>query len=170
MNSESSGWIGADSMNHWHGWGWQMVSLGNKAYAMGGYRDYCNDPWCPVDIAIEVMERYDGDTNQWTDVASYPLYIYNHCMAADEETGRIWVMGGQYRTGTYRNESHDWGELRYYEVALEFTCHSLSHRKSLFTFLRKQTISKSIIPGVNKQLAWHLEHEMAQATSCMWDC
>ena len=103
---------------------WQTIAfskilLGNKAYAMGGYRDYCNSEGCPVDIAIEVMERYDEDTNQWTDVASYPLYIYNHCMAADEETGRIWVMGGQYRTGTYRNESHDWGELRYYEVALE---------------------------------------------------
>ena len=126
MDEENSGWIGAAAMNHWHGWGWQMVSLGNKAYAMGGYRDYCNEPSCGVDIAIEYMERYDEDTNAWTNVASYPLYIYNHCMVADEETGRIWVMGGQYRTGTHRNESHDWSELRYYEVALWFTFQSIN--------------------------------------------
>ena len=116
MDDESSDWIDAASMNYWHGFGWQMVSLGNKAYAMGGYRDYSGDT---PDIAIEYMERYDPDTNSWTNVASYPLYIHNHCMAADEETGRIWVMGGQYRTGTYRNESHDWSELRYYEVPVK---------------------------------------------------
>ena len=117
MDDESSDWIGAASMNHWHGWGWQMVSLGNKAYAMGGYRPSSSSG--SEDIAIEYMERYDEDTNSWTNVASYPLYIYNHCMTADEETGRIWVMGGQYRTGTYRNESHNWSELRYYEVAVK---------------------------------------------------
>ena len=116
MDDESSDWINAAGMNHWHGQWWQMVSLGNKAYAMGGYRDYSGDT---PDIAIEYMERYDENTNAWTNVASYPLYIYNHCMAADEETGRIWVMGGQYRTGTYRNESHDWSELRYYEVPVK---------------------------------------------------
>ena len=98
--------------------------LGNKAYAMGGYRDYDETP----DIAIDNMERYDEDTNSWTNVASYPLYIYNHCMVSDEETGRIWVMGGQYRTGTYRNESHDLSELRYYEVAAYIIYpHSFSH-------------------------------------------
>ena len=118
MDDESSGWLGAAPMNHWHGWGWQMVSLGNKAYSMGGYRDYYNDG-TTVDIAIDTMERYDEEANTWTDVAPYPRYIYNHCMAADEETGRIWVMGGQYRTGTYRNESHDWSEVRYYEVTVD---------------------------------------------------
>ena len=56
MDDESSDWTGAAAMNHWHGWGWQMVSLGNKAYAMGGYRDYSGDT---PDIAIEYMERYN---------------------------------------------------------------------------------------------------------------
>ena len=46
-------------------------------------------------------------------MAWYPLYIYNHCMVADEETGRIYVVGGQHRSGTV---DHDWSELRYYEV------------------------------------------------------
>ena len=116
MDSTDSDWTGTKQMNHWHGWGWQMVSLGNKAYAMGGYRDYCNEPGCPVDKAVDYMERYDPDANQWTNVASYPRYIYQHCMVADEETGRIYAMGGRYRTGTYRNESHDWSEMYYYEV------------------------------------------------------
>ena len=116
MDSTDSNWINAKGMNHWHGWGWQMVSLGNKAYAMGGYRDYCNEPGCPVDIAVDYMERYDEDANQWTNVASYPRYIYQHCMVADEEAGRIYAMGGRYRGGTYRNESHDWSEMYYYEV------------------------------------------------------
>ena len=116
MDRTDSNWINAKGMNHWHGWGWQMVSLGNKAYAMGGYRDDCNEPGCPVDIAVDYMERYDEDANQWTNVKSYPRYIYNHCMVADEEAGRIYAMGGRYRGGTYRNESRDWNEMYYYEV------------------------------------------------------
>ena len=146
MDDESSDWIHAASMNHWHGWGWQMVSLGNKAYAMGGYRDYSGDT---PDIAIEYMERYDPDTNSWTNVASYPLYIYNHCMAADEETGRIWVMGGTYRSGS---SNHDWSELRYYQVVIIV----------LMT-------EKNCCKGIYQHLAWYLEHDMAQTTPRMWN-
>ena len=117
MDETSSDWIPAASMNHWHGRRWQMVSLGKKAYAMGGFRDYSNSVGCPVDIGLQVMERYDEDTNMWTDVAPYPINIHNHCMAPDEETGRIWVIGGRYISGT---TGHDTGDLRYYEVDVEF--------------------------------------------------
>ena len=110
MDSESGDWENAGRMIRWHGWGWDMVSLSNKAYAMGGYLDYMppRDDW-----VLETMERYDEDTNAWSEVAWYPLYIYNHCMVADEETGRIWVVGGQRRDGDY---NYDLNELRYYEV------------------------------------------------------
>merc|ERR1712107_233969 len=54
----------------------------------------------------------DSTALTWTDVAWYPHYIFNHCMAPDEETGRIYVLGGQRRNGPY---NEDWGELRYYE-------------------------------------------------------
>ena len=112
MDSESGDWQHAKRMIRWHGWGWDMVSLGNKAYVMGGFQDILGDDW-----VLETMERYDEDTNQWTDVAWYPLYIYNHCMVADEETGRIWVVGGQHRSSQGSEPSdHDWSELRYYEV------------------------------------------------------
>ena len=112
MDSESGDWQHAKGMNRWHGWGWDMVSLGNKAYVMGGFQDILGDDW-----VLETMERYDEDTNRWSDVAWYPLYIYNHCMVADEETGRIYVVGGQHRSvqGSYPSD-HDWSELRYYEV------------------------------------------------------
>ena len=125
MDETSSDWIPAASMNHWHGRRWQMVSLGKKAYAMGGFRDYGNNAGCPVDIGLQVMERYDEDTNMWSDVAPYPINIHNHCMAPDEETGRIWVIGGRYISGT---TGHDRGDLRYYEV--ECRIHQVSNLKS----------------------------------------
>ena len=111
MNSANAPWKTAATMRHWHGRDFDMVSLGGKAYAMGGlrsYRSYTN-------VAINKMERYDENSNSWTDVAAYPLTIWRHCMAADEETGRIWVMGGTYRSGS---SNHDWSELRYYQVAM----------------------------------------------------
>ena len=111
MNSANSPWKTAATMRHWHGRDFDMVSLGGKAYAMGGlrsYRSYTN-------VAINKMERYDENSNSWTDVAAYPLTIWRHCMAADEETGRIWVMGGTYRSGS---SNHDWSELRYYQVVI----------------------------------------------------
>lgn len=111
MNSANDPWKTAATMRHWHGRDFDMVSLGGKAYAMGGlrsYRSYTN-------VAINKMERYDENSNSWTDVAAYPLTIWRHCMAADEETGRIWVMGGTYRSGS---SNHDWSELRYYQVAM----------------------------------------------------
>ena len=43
----------------------------------------------------------------------HPHYIFNHCMAPDEETGRIYVLGVQPRDGAY---NEDWSELRYSEV------------------------------------------------------
>ena len=111
MNAANSAWQTAATMRHWHGKDWDMVTLSGKAYAMGGlrsYRSYTN-------VAINKMERYDENSNSWTDVAAYPLTIWRHCMAADEETGRIWVMGGTYRSGS---SNHDWSELRYYQVAM----------------------------------------------------
>ena len=111
MNAANSAWQTAATMRHWHGRDFDMVSLGGKAYAMGGlrsYRSYTN-------VAINKMERYDENSNSWTDVAAYPLTIWRHCMAADEETGRIWVMGGTYRSGS---SNHDWSELRYYQVVI----------------------------------------------------
>ena len=125
MDDESSGWISADSMNFAHHQYYQMVALGKKAYAMGGIKIIKGSS----NLATNTMERYDEDTNQWTYVASYPHYIYHHCMVADEETGRIWVLGGRVQTGTYQNETHDWSEVRYYQVfilsfaaVLEYNC------------------------------------------------
>ena len=121
MDAETGGWTSASPLMRWHGWGFDMAALGNKAYVLGGYQDYYDkDDW-----VLETMERYDEDTNTWTDVAWYPHYIFNHCMAPDEETGRIYVLGGQRRNGPY---NEDWGELRYYEV-IAFT---LSYLISLF--------------------------------------
>ena len=111
MNNANQPWKTAATMRHWHGYDWDMVSLGNKAYAMGGYRNY----YSYTDVTLNYMERYDGDSNSWADVAPYPRTIFRHCMAADEETGRIWVMGGTYRSGS---SNHDWSELRYYQVAM----------------------------------------------------
>ena len=109
MNQANGPWNNAASMRHWHGNDWDMVALNGKAYAMGGLRKY----YSSSNVAINYMERYDGQTNKWTDVASYPLTIHRHCMTADEETGRIWVVGGTYRSGS---SNHDWSELRYYQV------------------------------------------------------
>ena len=55
MDSESGDWQSAKRMNRWHGWGWDMVSLGNKAYVMGGFQDFLGDDW-----VLETMERYDN--------------------------------------------------------------------------------------------------------------
>ena len=65
----------------------------------------------------------DSTALTWTDVAWYPHYIFNHCMAPDEETGRIYVLGGQRRNGPY---NEDWGELRYYEVIAFFFSYLIS--------------------------------------------
>ena len=111
MNFANTPWKNAATMRHWHGYDWDMVSLGGKAYAMGGYRNY----YGITDVALNNMERYDENSNSWADVAPYPRTIFRHCMAADEETGRIWVVGGTYRSGS---SNHDWKEVRYYEVAL----------------------------------------------------
>ena len=118
MNGYSQPWKIAASMRHWHGTDFDMVSLGSRAYAMGGLRNY----YGITNVALNIMERYDENSNSWTDVAPYPRTIYRHCMAADEETGRIWVMGGIYRSGT---TNHDWYELRYYEVGF----HNLNNSK-----------------------------------------
>ena len=118
MDDESSDWISADSMNFAHHQYYQMVALGKKAYAMGGIQKKSGSS----NLATNTMERYDEDTNQWTYVASYPHYIYHHCMVADEETGRIWVLGGRVQTGTYQNETHDWSEVRYYQVFIWSIC------------------------------------------------
>ena len=112
MDSETSGWQSADNMKYWHGSRFDMVALGGRAYAMGGFRDYTGN-----DINIELMERYDENTNKWSQVASYPMYIHYHCMVADEETGRIWSMGGQHRGGSYRNSTSDRSEVYYYQVS-----------------------------------------------------
>ena len=147
MNNANQPWKTAATMRHWHGYDWDMVSLGNKAYAMGGYRNYIY----PIDdIAINYMERYNEDSNSWADVAAYPRTIFRHCMAADEETGRIWVMGGTYRSGT---TNHDWSELRYYEVAM-------------ITLI---TEKYCLCTGIYQHLAWHLEPDMAQTTPRMRD-
>ena len=149
MDSESGGWETASPLIRWHGWGWDMVALGNKAYVMGGFQDPVGDDW-----VLETMERYDEDTNQWSEVAWYPLYLFNHCMVADEETGRIWVVGGQHRAPQgSKPTDHDWSELRYYEVPLllqvKFSCNFL---------------------GVFQHLARHLAHEVAPETPCLWNC
>ena len=54
MDSESGGWETASPLIRWHGWGWDMVALGNKAYVMGGFQDPVGDDW-----VLETMERYD---------------------------------------------------------------------------------------------------------------
>ena len=145
MDSESGDWEHARRMLRHHGWGWDMVSLGNKAYAMGGFQDFLGDDW-----VLETMERYDEDTNEWTEVAWYPLYMFNHCMVADEETGRIWVVGGQHRSGS---SDYDWSELRYYEVladaVLQFSLNFL---------------------GVFKLLARYLEYEVEPEAPFLWNC
>ena len=154
MDDESSGWISADSMNFAHHQYYQMVALGKKAYAMGGIKKSSSSSH----VATNTMERYDEDTNQWTYVASYPHYIYHHCMVADEETGRIWVLGGRVQTGTYQNETHDWSEVRYYQVfILFFGIHCIGDTKIPQT-------------GVNKHLARYLAPEMAPKTSLLRDC
>ena len=146
MDAETGGWKSASPLMRWHGWGFDMAALGNKAYVLGGYQDYYDrDDW-----VLETMERYDEDTNTWSDVAWYPHYIFNHCMAPDEETGRIYVLGGQRRNGPY---NEDWGELRYYEV-------------------RSLTILKRflLLSGVFKLVARHLEYEVAPTPPCVRDC
>ena len=112
MNCANCPWKNAATMRHWHGYDWDMVSLGSRAYAMGGYRNYRSI----TDIALNKMERYDENSNSWTDVAAYPRTIFRHGMAADEEPGRIWVVGGTYRSGT---SNYDWREVRYYQVAVK---------------------------------------------------
>ena len=147
MDSETGGWKSASSFMRWHGWGFDMAALGNKAYVLGGYQDYLPpaDDW-----VLETMERYDEDTNAWTDVAWYPHYIFNHCMAPDEETGRIYVLGGQRRNGAY---NEDWSELRYYEV------------RALLTISRQVLL----LSGIFQLLARHLEYEVASAAPCVRD-
>ena len=62
MDAETGGWKTASPLMRWHGWGFDMAALGNKAYVLGGYQDYYDrDDW-----VLETMERYDEDTDTWT--------------------------------------------------------------------------------------------------------
>ena len=143
MDSTTSGWESAAGMLWWHGYAFDMVALGGRAYAVGGYRDYTGN-----DIDIELMERYDENTNSWTQMASYPYYVHYQCMVADEETGRIWSMGGQHRGGSYRNSTSDRSEVYYYQVKMF---------RIIIGFA-----------GVEQLVAPRQEHDLAPAAPLLW--
>ena len=99
----SNNWVNTATMLRSHGEQWTMNSIGNKAYALGGWRHNQYD--------VEWLEEFDN--GKWSYKASFPYSIRSHCTAADEETGRLWVTGGLYHDG---NISHVRRDVHYYEV------------------------------------------------------
>ena len=125
----SENWVNTASMLRSHGEQWTFNSIGNKAYALGGWRYKQYD--------VEWLEEFDGV--KWSYKASFPYSIYRHCPAADEETGRLWVTGGTYHDGKGKHEKRD---VHYYEV----TCFVVS----LFWSLQ---YTKFLPSGLHQHLA-----------------
>ena len=116
-DANDNSWTNAKDLLRSHGEQWTMNSIGNQAYALGGYR--C----CGDDYSVSWLEQYKGNQDKWVYKADFPYSIYRHCTAADEETGRLWVTGGtHYYHGTHADgvpytSNHEKRDAHYYEVS-----------------------------------------------------
>ena len=86
-----------------------MVTLGNHLYVVGGYNYGEGGSNCRYTSA-----RITATGAEWEPIADFPRRIHRHSGVAEEEAGRIWVVGG-----------HDCEESRHEEPNINIIVHRL---------------------------------------------
>ena len=80
-----------------------MVRYLSSIYIVGGY-----DFWTGGSDCISSFHEYNHNTNAWTVKATMPITNHRHCAVADEEDGKIYMIGGHTCHVGDRNEVYQY--------------------------------------------------------------
>lgn len=111
MHQETPAWESSPALprkrNHFY-----MVRHKNSMFVVGG-RDY----WNGGSDCIDTFHEFTVESNAWTARANMPIKTHRHCAVADEEDGKIYVLGGNIchvgdtnKAYVYTIETNTWAE------------------------------------------------------------
>ena len=102
LNAYTPTWSTAPALprkrNHFY-----MVRHLSSIYAVGGY-----DFWSGGSDCISSFHEYNQISNVWTAKADMPIKNHRHCAVADEEGGKIYMIGGNTCHVGERNEVYEY--------------------------------------------------------------